>query len=241
MTLVEVLVAVTVFSLLVAGMASTLQMGINAMDVSNRRITANRKAWGAQRILTAQMAGFLPVRALCGSLPELNQFTNQAFPYFDGRPSAMHFVSRYSLAGASRGMPSAVELFIAPGDNGEGVRLLVNETPYNGPVGLGRGCLPPAPDVETGLPGLRFPPAQARPGTFVLADRLAYCRFLYLDSPENAAPAIWRTFWGFQDRLPSAIRIEMGPLAGDAGRIPPVTFTAPIRAKLPPAEEYAPR
>ena len=62
-----------------------------------------------------------------------------------------------------------------PGAEGRGVRLVVNEIPYQGPQAAGRLCLGPG----------KFFPATAGPNSFVLADKLAFCRFTYLDQPQD--------------------------------------------------------
>lgn len=235
MTLIEVLIAVTLVSLLSVGMLFAIRAGLSAMDASQRRFSANRRAMSAQRILAQQVAGFLPVRARCGASPVTQGGPLQ--PFFQGAPQVTRFVTRFSLDGASRGMPQIVELFVIPGQEGRGVRLVVNELPYNGPAGAGFLCLPPGPDPVTGVAGVRFPPPQASPRSFVLADKLAYCRFLYLQSIEPE-PDRWVPAWIRPDYWPRAIRIEMAPLEADSVRIPPMTFTGLIRPNRMVEEPY---
>ena len=55
----------------------------------------------------------------------------------------------------------------------------------------------------------RFCPA---PQSFVLADRLAFCRFSYLEPRSQAPFRIWRPDWVQLQQLPLGIRIEMAPL-----------------------------
>lgn len=236
MTLIEVLIAVTLVSLLSVAMLFAIRAGLSAMDASQRRFSANRRAMSAQRILAQQVAGFLPVRARCGASQVSEGGGLQ--PFFQGAPGVTRFVTRYSLEGAARGLPQVVELFVIPGEDGRGFRLVVNEIPYTGPSGAGFLCLPPGPDPATGANVVRFPLPQATPRSFVLADKLAYCRFFYLLSIEPE-PDRWVPVWVRQDLWPRAIRVEMAPLDADPVRIPPLTFTGLIRPNRMVEEPYA--
>lgn len=235
MTLIEVLIAVSLLSLLSVGMLFSIRAGLTAMETSNRRILANRRAVGAHRILEQQVAGFLPVMAKCGANPMGGAGT--ALPYFQGRPTLMRFVTTYSLQGAARGLPQMVEIFVIPGQDGRGVRLVVNETQYTGPVGAGFLCGPVTADPEAGVGLPLFPPVQATARSFVLADRLMGCRFSYLESIEPV-PEKWVPRWVKLDEWPKAVRIEMIPLEADASKIPPMTFTGLIRPNRLPREDY---
>ena len=62
-TLVELLIAVSLLSLLVAGILTAMRVGLNALERTNQRVIANRRAMGAQKILEQQFAGFMPVSA----------------------------------------------------------------------------------------------------------------------------------------------------------------------------------
>ena len=43
----------------------------------------------------------------------------------------MRLVSTFSLQQGWRGPAEILEMFVIPGEDGEGVRLVVNETPYS--------------------------------------------------------------------------------------------------------------
>jgi len=235
MTLVEVLIAVTLVSLLSVGMLFAIRAGLGAMEASNRRLSANRRSSSAQNILAQQVAGFLPVKARCGGTPVTEG--GPPLPFFQGAPGVMRFVTTYSLEGASRGLPQVAVLFVIPGENGQGVRLVVNEMPYTGPAGAGFLCMPPVPDPQTGVSIIGFPPPEPGPRSFVLADKLAVCRFLYLESIEPE-PDRWVPLWVRTDHWPRAIRIEMIPLEMEPVRLPPMTFTGRIRPNRMNREPY---
>ncbi len=153
MTLVEVLIAVSLVSLLSLGLLYAMRAGLQAMSVVNARVEANRRAGGAERVLELQFSGFLPVMARCGA--GAGGMMPPATPFFQGEPQVLRFVTTYSLFGGVRGTASIVEYFLTANPEG-GVRLLVNEIPYRGPVGAGLFCGPPV-SLGPGLPPLPQP------------------------------------------------------------------------------------
>lgn len=236
-TLIELLIAITLVSLLATGLLFAMRVGINAMESANRRVMTNRKTLGAHRILEQQVGGFMPVSAQCRA-PN-GQFGGR-MPLFQGMPTVMRFVSSYSLQEASRGIPRILEYFLIPGERGEGVRLVVNETPYTGSIGAGMLCMLGAPDPASGGSIMRFAPPEIRRGTFVLADRLAGCRFSYEETPPPGTPpqvpTRWVPVWRKSGEWPRSIRIEMAPLENDPSRVQPMTFTAPVRITRQPGD-----
>jgi prepilin-type N-terminal cleavage/methylation domain-containing protein len=225
LTLIEVLIAVSLLSMLSVGILMALRVGLSAMDKAKTRLMDNRRVAGTQRILEDEIEGFMPVVALCGAAQE---GPRAKLPFFQGEPQSMRFVSTYSLQEAWRGMPQILEFQVTPGDDDKGVRLVVNEHLYSGPLSAGFFCLGIGPDPMLGVNAPRFSPIQIGSGSFVLADRLAWCRFSFL---EPAAPPVfqrWRPRW-ILPRWPLAVRVEMAPLEEDAARLRPVTITAQIR------------
>jgi hypothetical protein len=69
-----------------------------------------------------------------------------------------------------------------------------------------------------------------------MSDRLAYCRFSFHDGRVRPQP-LWVDHW-IKSTLPDAIRVEMAPLAPDAGRLQPVTLTIPVRITRLPLVNY---
>src|SRR5277367_4983365 len=105
----------------------------------------------------------------------------------------MRLASTYSLHEGARGVPMILEYQVIPGENNEGVRLVVNEQWYTGPRGAGALCLGMGRDAVTGLPGPRFVPIQIGGNSFVLSDHLAYCRFSYRQT--RRPQPIWLLHW----------------------------------------------
>ena len=232
-TLIEVMIAVSLLSLLSLGILMSLRVGMGALDRTNRRLINNRRVAGAQRILQQQLAGFIPVVAVAAPAGALVKV-----PFFEGRERSMRFVSSYSLAEASRGIPQVLEFQVIPGEEGRGVRLVVNENAYTGPRSAGVFCLGLGEDAEFGVSIQRFLPISIGPSSFVLADRLAYCRFSFLGFVPEKNLQQWLPNWIYP-RWPLGIRIEMAPLDTDLVSLKPVTVTVPVRVNRDPALVYA--
>jgi prepilin-type N-terminal cleavage/methylation domain-containing protein len=204
-TLIEMLIAVSLLSLLVAGILIAMHLGLNAMQKANAKLMANRRAVRVQEILEQQIEGFMPEVADCFRGPETPP---ARIPFFQGQPQSMRFVSSYSLTEAARGYPRILEFQVIAGEHGDGVRLVVNERLYTGPAGAGMLCLGYAPDPATGTPVPQFRPIEIGPGSFVLADRLAFCRFLYRQALPPPALERWVPAWVLP-QWPTAVRIEI--------------------------------
>ena len=230
-TLIEMLVAVTLLSLLSTAMVISMRIGLNVFAKANGRLMDNRRVIGAQRILEQELQGLMPVVATCAGAP-------MKFGFFQGEAVNMRLVSTFSLGQGWRGRPQLLELLVIPGEERQGVRLVVNEIPYTGPRPAGALCTGAATDPLIGRPVFRFLPMQPTPDSFVLADKMAYCRFAYY-GPGRAAndPPVWSAQWAGPG-WPWGIRVEMAPLDPDASRLQPITVMAPINLYRSPEIEY---
>jgi hypothetical protein len=227
----ELLVAITLLSLLSAGMLVALRIGLNSFTRVDTRLMDNRRVAGAQRILEQELEGLMPVVTPCGTRP-------LKMGFFQGEAQTMRLVSIFSLQQAWRGQPQILELFVIPGET-SGVRLVVNEIPYTGPVNAGLLCQGMMPDPQSGQSIPRFAPAVPTPASFVLADHLAFCRFSYYTAlPDLKLPLVWRPAW-VRPGWPLAIRIDMAPLDPDPARLHPISVVAPIYVSRSPELDYA--
>jgi hypothetical protein len=234
-TLIEVTVAVTLLSLLTVGMALAMRVGLSAYAKTNTKLMDNRRIAGAQRILESELEGLTPVFVACGANPT-SPGTRAVL--FQGEPSVMWMASTFSLQQGWRGQPQILELFVIPGEEGLGVRLVVNEIPYTEARGAGQYCVNAIP-APNGMGRLaQFAPLGAGPGSFVLADKLAYCRFAYYTPGRQISqPPTWETTWAGTG-WPLALRIEMAPLSPDPSKLQPITVTAPLHIRRDPEAKY---
>jgi len=140
---------------------------------------------------------------------------------------ALRFVSSYSLHEGDRGLPHILEYQVIPGENGTGVRLVVNERTYTGPLSVAGLCM-----------GERnFRAIETGPMSFVLADKIAYCRFSFKEHMPPYGDGQWLARWN-KPFFPLAIRVEMAPLDPSLGRLQLLTLTMPVRINRDPLVRY---
>ena len=233
-TLIELLIGISLMSLLSVAVLYSMRLGLSSQERANAKMMSNRRVSGAERILEQQIANLIPIVGECRPDPVSQP---QQIAFFQGDPQAMRFASSYSLEEAQRGYPQILEYAVIPGEENRGVRLIVNELLYTGVRSTQGLCTGMGIDPLLNLPRPRFRPIMAMPTSFVLADKLASCRFLYReivkDPQPGANPEKWLPVW-LKTEFPSAIRIEMTPLESGPGSLHVMTVTAPIRLTVDP-------
>jgi len=234
-TLIEVLVAVTLLSLLSLGMVMAIRVGLAAYSKTETKLMENRRVAGAQRIVLSELEGMVPAFVMCGA--NGTGAGGQRAVLFEGVPQSLWMVSTFSLQQGWRGQPQILQLYVIPGEDA-GVRLVVNEIPYTGSVGAAQYCA-----GTTNIPNSISRLAQMIPlattsQTFVLADKLAYCRFSYFaPAPGLYDPPAWQPVW-LAKGWPLAVRIDMAPESADPSRLQPITVTAPLHIRRDPEKVY---
>jgi len=229
-TLIEILIAVSLLSLLSVGMLIAMRIGFNTMDKVDTRLVANRRVSYARRIIENEISGYNYTTAEWRPQPDIVH----SVIFYQWAPQTMRFVTSYSLQDAWRGRRQIAALQVIPGADGRGVRLIMNETPYTGPLQAGQMFESIEPDNT-----VHFMPVVAGPNSFVLADRLAYCRFWYLQQIYGPPFQIWRQDWPPRPQLPLGIRIDMAPLDPSPADLHVSTVTVALHVNLTPGETYA--
>lgn len=225
MTLIEILVAVTLLGLLATGLVTALQVTAGAWSSSREARGQDRRIANSNALLHAQFSGVTPV------VPQTVQRDVRVTggPFFQGEPNAMRFVSSYSMTEGVRGGLQIVELQVSPGR--EGMRLLLTQTPYQGPLSVGRFIIGSERLPQPGAMRLFFTPIQPRADTLIAADRLRSAAFSYLKgSLRQGEPDVWVAVWDQPQQLPQAIRVQLEPLP-DEGRLRPVAIVSEVRAR----------
>lgn len=228
-TLIELVIAVSLVALLSLGMLFAMRVGLTSMDRSNATLMANRRVVSVQRILESQVANLMPVVAQCSAG---EQAASSKIAFFQGELQTLRFVSSYSLHEGDRGVPQILEFQVIAGENGAGVRLVVNELIYSGPLSTGAFCAA----VQPGAPPT-FRAVEVGPLSFVLADKIAYCRFSFKEHPPPNGAGQWIARWT-KPFFPLGIRVEMAPLDPNAGHLQPLTLTMPVRVNRDPMARY---
>jgi len=232
-TLIEILIAVSLMSLLSVGMLVAMRLGFSTMDKTDSRLVRARRVSNSRKIIENEINGFIYSLAYYHPNPE----QAVAVEFLQTEAQSMRFVTSYSLDEAWRGRPRIAAMQVIPGENNEGVRLIVNETPYTGPEQAGRQILGIQRD-PSGLQVTLFAPVVPGAQSFVLADRLAFCRFSYLEPLPKAPFQRWRPDWVLA-RLPDGVRIEMAPLdSGNPSELHISTVTAAWNVNRIPGTIY---
>lgn len=229
-TLIELLIATLLLSFISLGIVLTLRVALTGMTKSDTKLMANRRVSSVERILDQEIEGIMPVTANCQTTTGESGAPRM---FFEGEEQSLRLASSYSMQQGERGIPMILEYQVIPGEDDQGVRLIVNEHWYTGPRGAGAFC------VSGGGPNRTpFLPISIGPDSFVIADKLAYCRFSFRDARQTGQAPVWLSRWEKTTLLPSAIRVEMAPLTPDLGRLQPVTLTIPVRVTRLPMEKY---
>jgi hypothetical protein len=233
-TLIEILIAVSLLSLLSVGMLVAMRLGFSTMDRTDAKLVKNRRASNTRAIIENEINGFVYSYANFRPQPD----KPQRVPFLQTEPQSMRFVTSYSIQDAWRGRLHIAALQVIPGEDNQGVRLIVNETSYTGPDQAGQqivGIEPPT--VERPLI-IHYGPIVAGSQSFVLADRLAYCRFLWLAPLREPPFQQWRPDWVLPGVAPFAVRIEMAPLDTSATDLHIGTVTVPFNVNRDPNVVY---
>lgn len=204
-TLLELLLAVTLFALLTVSSGMVLRVALTSMNVIESKVDLDRRINGSQRALDQMLHGMMAVQGACGGVPIS----------FQGTESVMRFVSSYSLQEGSRGRPQIVELISQQKPDGTGFRLVVNEYPY-----LGRGS----------LQMVCAQPPQVRQSSFILADQLSVCRFFFKALDPGSGSETWMANWMIP-AWPRGVRIEMQPRRIGENRLQASTLSIPIMVR----------
>ncbi len=169
-TLIEILIAVSLLSLLSVGMLVTMRLGFNTMDKTDARLVRNRRVSNSRKIIESELNGFISLMAFYHPRPgEMSPV-----PFLESEPESMRFITSYSLEGAWRGSLQIAAMQVIPGERNEGVRLILNETPYAGPEQTGQLIVRLEQDGTASNQLARFGPILPGPQSFVLADRLEF-------------------------------------------------------------------
>jgi hypothetical protein len=238
-TLIEILIAVSLLSLLSIGMLTAMRLGFSTMDKTDTRLVKNRRVSNTRGVIENEIDGF--IYSVANYRPAPNEMRQVSFLQTEAQ--SMRFVTSYSLDEGWRGRLRIAEIQVMPGEKNEGVRLIVNETPYTGPDQAGQEIL----GIEQnpmGPPIIHFAPIVPGSQSFVLADRLAYCRFSWLEPVRDPPFQQWRPDWVQPQLLPLAVRIEMAPLGLNIDATPTdlhvSTVTVPFHVnRSPGGTDYA--
>ena len=237
-TLLELLIAVSLVAVLSTGMMLALRTSVQAYEKTGTRLESNRRTVGREQILSNQIGSAMAVMGVCS----VNGGPPAPVSFLSGSAAGLRLVTSYSIAEGARGYPQIAEYRVVPAENGDSVRLVVHESPYTGPQSTAAVCAGALFDNTASFvdaTSASNAAAGASSGWYVLADHLAFCRFLYHEpyDPTTFLETPWLPLW---DRpfLPAAIRVEMQQAAPVAGGLPELGLTVPLRVTRDPFTHF---
>ena len=216
-TLLELLVSMTIVSLLATTILFGWRIAAGAWGRANQLVEDQRRVVAIHQVLATQMAEMTPVTPS-------SRFESTGV-FFQGEPRTARFLSRYSLANRSRSGLYRIEYQIADGSDGVH-QLLVNEVPASNSNDIASLLTGTEQRPEGML--LRFSPFERSSQTRVLLDDLTEAHFEYYRPAGPLGTAEWVREWSNQgNELPRAmaIRFTTRPVAG---RLQPVSIVAGI-------------
>lgn len=217
-TLLELLIAMTILSLLATTALFGWRIAASAWQKANSHLQESRAILETNQLLLEQMSSVVFYRALTASgASEL---------FFQGEPQTARFVSRYSLTDRASSGLYRIEYQIVEQTDGT-KQLLLNEFPVRSRQELGALIV----DSETTSDGkvLIFAPFAHMARTRVLLEGLKECRFEYYEPPLPSKPGIWKERWiANTPELPRSIAIRLVSQT-DSADLKPVSIVAAIR------------
>src|SRR5689334_8061653 len=93
MTLIEILIAVTLLSLLSVAVLVAMRMGFNTMDKTDAHLVHDRRVSNARRIIENEIEGYTYSLANFRPMPE----RTISVPFVEWTEREMRFVTSYSL------------------------------------------------------------------------------------------------------------------------------------------------
>jgi len=179
-TLIEVLIAMTLLSLMVVLLFSSLRTAAQSWNIGEEKVSeVNTKAVVYQFFRTRLMS-IKPVMLL----PDERDPTRGLQQAFQGHERSLRFVGALPAASARKGL----QLFTIAPDREDSSTLLVNLVPFREIDGDSN-------------------PADDHPE--VLLKNIADLTFSYFGKTEDVATLQWRNEWTLADRLPALIKVSI--------------------------------
>lgn len=217
-TLLELLVSITIVSLLATTALFAWRVGVSGWEKASVQLERDRTVLAVHQLVTEQIASMTPYQA------PLERGGRVMF--FQGEAETARFVSRYSLTHRAASGLYLVEYHVT--EQGNGTRqLLFREEPVWGLEELGAKIA--GRETESGVMRTRFLPFEGGAAAVVLLEGLEECRFEYYQPATPGRPGRWTSEWiGNANEVPSAMRIY-AMTGEDSGNLKPVTITAMVR------------
>ena len=204
-TLLELLVAITVFAMLTAILVGGFRFGARVWE---------RAEETSSQVIDIESAYALVRRLIAGALPFTAASTEgDVYVDFSGTINAVSFVTP-APAQAFVGALHTVTLAGCRRQAAQGVRLVLNVRPYD-------------PNEEAPVPKKRRQTTDRLDKSVVLVDRAATVDFLYFGGDEAEPTPRWQTSWTNRSALPLLVAVRVR-FASDDHRLWPDLIISPV-------------
>ena len=217
-TLLELLVAITIVSLLATTALFAWRVGVSGWEKASTQLEHDQTVLAVHELLTRQIASMTPYQAP-------SERGGQVM-FFQGEAETARFVSRHSLRERAASGLYLVEYHVT--EQADGTRQLVlQEKPVAGTEELAARVA--GIEAESGVMRVRFQPFARGSEAVVLLEGLRECRLEYYQGPTPGRPGAWTSEWiGNANEVPTAMRIRATGRE-DSGDLEPVTITVMVR------------
>lgn len=198
-TLIEVLIAMTLLSVMVVLLFSSLRIAAESWNAGENKVNEVNNKAVVYQFFKRHIASVRPLPMLDNE----QDFTPDAQQAFQGYMQSLSFVAALPASSARKGL----QVFTIALDSNNPSTLLVNLTSYR------------QADNETVADS-----APTRPE--VLLEHVDALRFSYFGKTEDVAEPQWRDEWTVADRLPSLIKVSIG--LADGSYWPDMVFALKI-------------
>ncbi|MDD2759970.1 MAG: prepilin-type N-terminal cleavage/methylation domain-containing protein, partial [Methylomonas sp.] len=179
-TLIEVLIAMTLLSVMVVLLFSSLRIAAESWNAGESKVAAVNKKAVVYQFFKRHLSAIRPLPML----DEHQDFSAGNQQAFQGYPQSMRFAAALPAASARKGL----QLFSIALDSANPKALMVGLTPYR----LSDEDMQAEPD---------------RPE--MLLDHVDDLRISYFGKTEDVSELAWREEWTTADRLPSLIKVSI--------------------------------
>jgi prepilin-type N-terminal cleavage/methylation domain-containing protein len=182
-TLLELLVSMTIVSLLATTVLFGWRIASSAWQKANTHLERSRMVLAANQLLQDQMSSMLPYRARTAD--------GVPMPFFQGDAKSAQFITRYSIHGRASSGLYRVEYQIV--EENDSSKLLLNEAPVRSREELG-SLISGVEEVPGGMI-LKLAAFERGGETVTLLDGVKECRFEYYDPVAPSAGGGWKETW----------------------------------------------
>jgi len=183
-TLMELLVSMTLMSILALAVFFGFRIGFNAWNKSENAMEKTRRVHIALDLLSRQIGSLVP----CYTKQKAEE-TPLDLPVYQGVTNGMRFVSTFSALYRGAGGARLVEYFLTPSADDQTITFWVNERELPGDTVLSDWMFASISRETDGSPLVAFKEFVRQPEAIPLIENLKTAEFRYLERLHSDAPA----------------------------------------------------